>query len=770
MNPRAVIRNWILAFGLLAMAILSCGRMSPRSTMTDNQRPEVALDAPSLTADPSQRFTWRGNDPDGRIDHYLYAVNPASVDRIDGSWVRTDQTRALVQFPRVAAIGRASQPESEAKVGARIFAVRAVDDRGEASAPAVIAVDDSNQVEPIVIIVAPQPNPVFTPLAPPSLDIQWHGEDLDGRIVQYKYRLFTRNNPDFPGIPDFIAFVMNDPSQLANLYGPGYASWDSVMFSKTSVHYSGLVRGEVYLFAITAIDDDGNSGSVFSGYTNVLRFGVTDDNDFKPRLCVQSPFFTYCSPTGDDIDLSYEIPGARAVRVSWSATVPQSGVIDGYRWTLDPRDTTNTLGLGSTAAHWTPWSLSNTFADVGPFASSSTPHVLWIQARDSGGRITTGKVRLTAVGGAPTRELLVVDDTRLTPDRLNADGTLAPPVGTWPSAAELDTFLYARGGYPWSGYPGGAISPPGILNGYDFDTLGTRGNASGFIPLSVLSQYRQVLWITDDVGATYTQDPAANFAPSTILRWMSRPGQANYLSFYAAAGGKVWIMGGGAAYATLVDWSRRNTPDDWTNTDLELVPGRFMYDYSHWRSAVAVRPARQAFVNTTAWSPWPNAAPGRGWSGHGLDHNLSQPDYNKLGTIQVLSSRTCGSDPPPPQRFCNSFYLVTSYSAEYIGRVPGQFSPPNIVVEDADPHAIKVRMESTLDTLYTAVGGSMPSPLPVMTYYHGFESGPVVFSGFPVWYFQKAQCQQLVDFVLHDIWGLSKQAPATTAAMASRRR
>jgi hypothetical protein len=81
------------------------------------------------------------------------------------------------------------------------------------------------------------------------------------------------------------------------------------------------------------------------------------------------------------------------------------------------------------------------------------------------------------------------------------------------------------------------------------------------------------VWITDDVGATYTQDPAANFAPSTILRWMSRPGQANYLSFYAAAGGKVWIMGGGAAYATLVDWSRRNTPDDWTNADLELVPG-----------------------------------------------------------------------------------------------------------------------------------------------------------------------------------------------------
>jgi hypothetical protein len=199
MNPRAAFRNWILAFGLLAMAILSCGRMSPRSTMTDNQRPEVALDAPSLTADPSQRFTWRGNDPDGRIDHYLYAVNRPRWIASTARGSAPIRRERWCSFPRVAAIGRASQPESEAKVGARIFAVRAVDDRGEASAPAVIAVDDSNQVEPIVIIVAPQPNPVFTPLAPPSLDIQWHGEDLDGRIVQYKYRLFTRNNPDFPG-------------------------------------------------------------------------------------------------------------------------------------------------------------------------------------------------------------------------------------------------------------------------------------------------------------------------------------------------------------------------------------------------------------------------------------------------------------------------------------------------------------------------------------------------------------------------------------------
>jgi hypothetical protein len=60
----------------------------------------------------------------------------------------------------------------------------------------------------------------------------------------------------------------------------------------------------------------------------------------------------------------------------------------------------------------------------------------------------------------------------------------------------------------------------------------------------------------------------------------------------------------------------------------------------------------------------------------------------------------------------------------------------------------------------------MPSVQPVMTYYHGFESGPVVFSGLPVWYFQRTQGQGLVDFVLQDIWGYTRRAPV----MASRQR
>src|SRR5206468_11530576 len=137
-----------------------------------------------------------------------------------------------------------------------------------------------------------------------------------------------------------------------------------------------------------------------------------------------------------------------------------------------------------------------------PFAIGSQ-HTLYVQARNTIGLASTLRLRLSVVGSTPTRELLVVDDTRLTPDQLDASGNIAPPRGTWPTAAELDTFLYARGGNPWQGYPAGTLSSPGILNGYDFDTVGTRGLSGGIVPLSLLSQYRQVMWFTDDVGANY---------------------------------------------------------------------------------------------------------------------------------------------------------------------------------------------------------------------------------------------------------------------------
>jgi hypothetical protein len=77
------------------------------------------------------------------------------------------------------------------------------------------------------------------------------------------------------------------------------------------------------------------------------------------------------------------------------------------------------------------------------------------------------------------------------------------------------------------------------------------------------------------------------------------------------------------------------------------------------------------------------------------------------------------------------------------------------------------RIESALDTVYDASGPTIPIPAaPVMTYYHGRDNTPFVYTGFEPWDWARADCQGLVDFVLGDIWKLTK-SPATRSVRAS---
>src|SRR5262249_52538426 len=67
---------------------------------------------------------------------------------------------------------------------------------------------------------------------------------------------------------------------------------------------------------------------------------------------------------------------------------------------------------------------------------------------------------------------------------------------------------------------------------------------------------------------------------------------------------------------------------------------------------------------------------------------------------------------------------------------------------------------SVLDTLL----GSQIQLYPTMTIYHGHDfNQPFVFTGFAPWAFQRAQCEQLFDFVLQNVWGLTKKPAAAVA-------
>ena len=86
---------------------------------------------------------------------------------------------------------------------------------------------------------------------------------------------------------------------------------------------------------------------------------------------------------------------------------------------------------------------------------------------------------------------------------------------------------------------------------------------------------------------------------------------------------------------------------------------------------------------------------------------------------------------------------------------------PNLIWEDVDPDP-EVVEASTLDTLYQVLTFALP-PISekrvTMTYYHPPHLAPFMFTGFSIWDWRRSDCQDLVDFVLQDVWGLSKAAP-----------
>jgi hypothetical protein len=315
------------------------------------------------------------------------------------------------------------------------------------------------------------------------------------------------------------------------------------------------------------------------------------------------------------------------------------------------------------------------------------------------------------------------------------------------------------------------------LFGYDFDTLGTRGQRDGIVRLATLRQYRHVVWYVDAVGATYSGTWMDPLRPITTLRMIESPGQVSTLAAYIRQGGHLWLMGGGAAYASLAPWDKAEA-HVFTNRDHELVAGRFMYDFAHWRSAIHISTASAArkFVpeNFPAnamfpFSRWSDSstAPGRGWPG--------QPDYSALPQNLNARSVSNGLDPPPPLRSPDSFWFQADYVAEYLFE-------PNWFREDLDSDPLTSDELSTLDTLYFATGAATNGPKPVMTYYHPARLSypaqsdtigqPLVFSGFPLWFFRRSQEIPVADFVLQTLWGQVRQPvsrePTIISASMSR--
>jgi len=698
------------------------------------------------------------------------------------------------------------------------FAIRAVDEQGGQS-ETVYRTFFSFTAAPFITIQSPRPS-LDEPILTPATRIRWAGIDSDGltgKPVKYRFRLFSKRNADRPDIADFIRFATDTATvdDFRNLYAPTFGpnprcptctAWDSSPGDTTEAQFTALIPQQQYLFVVTGFDDAGAYDPLWSRTKNMLQFVVGYAGVKGPTLCMFNEYFNYCYQVPGYFNdpnryVPIEVPADLPVTINWFAIPPAGAEMKRYRWVMDLDDLTDESERRGPddVQRWSPWSLNTTSATVGPFFNNGEVHLFYIEAEDNNNLKSLGIVQFTVVRSTFLKEILFVNDTRLSPDRFN-NGILIPPVGTWPTLAELDTFFYARGGKPWKKYPTGAVSPAGVFSGYFnpgvSDTIATRRFQTGIVPLSTLGQYKTVVWFVDAGGASLVELPTDTRLPTTSLRFMSSPGQSSTLAIYARQGGRVWLFGGGAGYATIGPWNRGSgsifTDPETNPTEGEIKPGRFLYDFIHWQNSLlsgtlnSIRLVKDQFKGD---------GPSRGWAGApdyaklsaDLDLTESPPQSGSFGVQASFMQRRNAANPedaPPPLRTANEDWFQTSTFAEVI--VEGTF-----IREDLNGE-LPGGVASTLDTMFVAVGGSVGVNRPIMTYYHGLDFpsafqhpthpapqalAHVVFSGFPLWYFRRAQQLVLADFVLQDIFGHSRApvprqpflAPAQVSAAGTQR-
>ena len=752
---------------LLSLAILvpACGR-DVGSLLGPNQPPELEIVDARAGRAAGVRVRWAARDPEGRLAPTHWRLGPW-LARTGGA--TEEHTTTLEECVLPADRFTSSIPTGAPREPQR-FTVWAVDAAGARSEPATLALFTTN-IAPTVYITAPMPTALLRAQVAPSLCIQWTGQDQDGvftqKPVKYKFLLLDL---DDPANQTFLV----DPDSLRRVaVATGWAGWDSTGADTEHVTYTNLVPGKSYLFTVTGWDEAGDYDPVFSLNKNMLQFTVNFPQSAGPRITVIGPSFNFMYQSGGwFLDparvLHSEVAAGEPVEFKWSAIPTPGQTVAGYRWVLDPvdvHDDTPRSGPDD-VRHWSELG-PGTSASLGPYSPTGfkrEEHTLYIEARGStsecgppGSELPSlAIVHFVVVKPTFDKDLLIVDDTRLEPDKYPG---ACPNAYTqkWPSAAELDTFLYARGGVTWrctKNPPSGVTSIPGILAGYAFDTTGTRGVLSGrkagenpyfeqtqVIPLSVLANYRHVLWLTDVAGALNTNPITDAVNPTTGMRYTSQ--SVNVLTTYVKMGGRLWLAGGGTAMASLMPFDRLSNNSggitrfsslpQWN----EIFPGAMVWEAPHLRSEISVTNALQAARALGRFEPAPGA-------------------YGALPL--ALQSRTAATDPLPPTRLASqgSLFYVSTRATEFL-------TQPNVIVEGG---------ESVLDSLYVVQGSSVPigTGNVAMTVYHGAEGGQCIWTGFDLWSFQRSQCIELVDGVLQGIWGLPRdpvaRGPAGMPALA----
>jgi hypothetical protein len=748
-----------------------------------NLLPEVKLTAaprPGGTTTFVVALSWSAFDPDGQVVRFAYAIDPPAAG--DTAWVSTFEHAISLTLPATI------PPDPLAPPGQRIiardahtFVIRAIDNNG-AGSPGVARTFTASTVAPETVIDSPTPNKEQAVSTLPQVLIRWSGTDVDGVTrktpVLYKYRLVAATE-----IRSNLELMLNN-GDVQEFFGRdregGFAGWDSTDSDAPFHIASGLTAGRGYVFAVIARDEAGAWEPRFRLDANVLYFKPTLQN-LGPRITLSSEFYNKTQSTGGILlnpatIPTIEIPPRTPLTFHWSAQAGTGTSIAGYRWAVDIEgaDITDETPRTDDADvhHWSSWSLNEQSATVGPFNGSvdtTVSHFLYVEARDQVGFVSLFTLRMSVIVARLDRPLLVVDDM------YGTGGTnLSYP---YPLEAEQDTFHFAVGGRP--DLLTGGTSVPGAFTGFPYDTLDYKFFGRAGIPLSTLGRYRVVAWYTDNGSSSGSSDPFFGGKPSNALRYANVDGRLNSLAVYLRQGGKAFLFGDGVPPSIANGyWTRYNTFQvpfiPYRSSPLParqyvLRPGNFLYDFMHLRSelntagTVSVAFTRgEQLKGSIPYLPefaGPGSPTDRSHDpriGPSAARNVAL--WSGLPRLTLAAYRGANAD--PQNRSINLTWYVSQ--------------PLRVTEGTGDAR------ESVLDTLYLLQArdysgdgalASFSDGYPNATYYHGSEHGPVVWLGFPIYFFEHDQARQLVATVLR-VLGVEPNAPGANpgarAAVATR--
>ena len=380
------------------------------------------------------KFSWMGDDPDGRVIGYLWKISsnnsdgisvqdtltedPASGDIIN-PWHFTTATDSIFMVTADSAgyIGDINLPEEMHRFHqAHTFFIKAVDDDYQVDPTPALSTFTATTIAPSIQVTTPTKLAVDYREAqsvPPTFTIGWTGQDIDFELkVPTKVRYLLKRIPsDLPPITDREAYL-EYKDQLISFSDPAWSDWISYKWYRSEreavfhLEPDESALRSYYLFAIQAQDTAG-AVSLDLSYARTVHIIYVDDSK-TPVMTLEESFLGDCTFSGEKGYMYFDIAQGQQLSFSWQASAEgYGGEISGYRfgWDVDsndPNDPNWGITLGNTPSHRRTTAVWD-----------SGLHTLYVECYDTSNQRTLIRWDLSVVPipqGTSRSPILLIDD------------------------------------------------------------------------------------------------------------------------------------------------------------------------------------------------------------------------------------------------------------------------------------------------------------------------------------------------------------------------